>query len=65
MSSQTVIFIGVAIYMLVMLGVGFYASKKSNSVTDFMIAGRSMPNRAQVPAVASSASLSSTSGAGP
>lgn len=43
MSSETVIFLGVAGYMLIMLGVGFYASKKSHSVTDFMVAGRSMP----------------------
>jgi SSS family transporter len=43
MSSETVIFIGVAIYMTLMLGVGFYASKKSHSVADFMVAGRSMP----------------------
>lgn len=43
MSSETVIFIGVAVYMLIMLGVGFYASKKTHSVTEFMVAGRGMP----------------------
>ena len=43
MSDQTIIFIGVAIYMVIMLGVGFYASKKSHSVTDFMVAGRGLP----------------------
>ena len=43
MSSEAIIFIGVAIYMVIMLGVGFYASKKSHSVTDFIVAGRGMP----------------------
>ncbi|MEM7430501.1 MAG: sodium:solute symporter family protein [Pseudomonadota bacterium] len=43
MPTETVIFIGVAIYMVMMIGVGLYASKKSSSVTDFMVAGRSLP----------------------
>jgi len=43
MSTETVIFIGVAIYMLMMLGIGVYASGKTHSVTEFMIAGRSLP----------------------
>ena len=43
MSTETMIFIGVAIYMVAMIGVGLYASKKSHSVTDFMVAGRGMP----------------------
>lgn len=32
----------VLLYMLFMLGVGFYASKKITSTTDFMVAGRGM-----------------------
>jgi SSS family solute:Na+ symporter len=43
MSTETVIFIGVAIYMLAMLIIGAYSSKKSNSVDEFVVAGRGMP----------------------
>ena len=43
MSTETTIFIGVAIYMVAMITVGLYASKKSHSVTDFMVAGRGLP----------------------
>jgi SSS family transporter len=43
MSSENIIFAGVGIYMLAMLGVGFYASKRSHSVADFMVAGRNLP----------------------
>ena len=43
MSTQTVILIGVSAYMVAMLAVGFYASRKTHSVTEFIIAGRGMP----------------------
>ena len=43
MSTETVIFIGVAFYMLAMLIIGAYSSKKSNSVDEFVVAGRGMP----------------------
>ena len=43
MSTENIIFIGVAIYMLGMIGVGLYASKRSHSVGDFMVAGRGLP----------------------
>jgi SSS family transporter len=43
MSTETIIFIGVAIYMLAMLGVGFYSSSKTHSVTEFIVAGRGLP----------------------
>ena len=43
MTIETVIFLGVVAYMLIMLGVGYYASKRSHSVTEFMVAGRGMP----------------------
>ena len=43
MSTETIIFIGVAIYMVIMIGVGLYASKKTHSVTEFMVAGRGLP----------------------
>ena len=42
MSTENIIFTGVALYMLVMLGVGFYASKRSHTVADFMVAGRGL-----------------------
>lgn len=43
MSTQTIIFIGVVIYLLLMLVVGIYSSKKSNTADDFIVSGRSMP----------------------
>jgi SSS family transporter len=42
MSTENVIFTGVAVYMLAMLGVGYYASKKSHTVADFLVAGRGL-----------------------
>ncbi|MFB3106710.1 MAG: hypothetical protein ACE1ZA_17555, partial [Pseudomonadales bacterium] len=41
--SQTMILIGVGLYMLVMLGIGFYASRGTHSATEFIVAGRSLP----------------------
>ena len=43
MSTEAVIFIGVGIYLLVMIVVGVYASKKMHSVTEFAVAGRGLP----------------------
>lgn len=43
MPTETIIFIGVGIYVALMLVVGVYASKKSRTTTDFIIAGRGMP----------------------
>ena len=42
MDSQTVILIGVGIYVAVMLVVGIYAAGKSNSMSDFAVGGRNM-----------------------
>jgi SSS family transporter len=42
MSTENVIFAGVAVYMLGMLGVGYYASTRARSVSDFMVAGRGL-----------------------
>jgi SSS family solute:Na+ symporter len=39
---QTTVIIIVAIYMLAMLGIGYYASKKISNSADFMVAGRRM-----------------------
>ena len=42
MSTENIIFTGVALYMLGMLGVGYYASTKARSVSEFMVAGRGL-----------------------
>ena len=42
MDSQTVILIGVGIYVVVMLAVGIYAAGKSGSLSDFAVCGRNM-----------------------
>jgi SSS family solute:Na+ symporter len=39
---QLTVIVIVVIYMLAMLGIGYYASKKIKSSTDFMVAGRRM-----------------------
>ncbi|MCZ6777415.1 MAG: hypothetical protein O7F16_00490, partial [Acidobacteria bacterium] len=43
MSTETIIFIGVAVYLAMMLVIGAYASKKSNTAANFIVAGRRMP----------------------
>ena len=43
MSTQAIILSGVAVYMLAMLAVGYLASKRTHSVAEFMVAGRSLP----------------------
>jgi SSS family transporter len=43
MSTENTIFIGVAIYMIIMLVVGYLASKKTHTMTEFVVAGRGMP----------------------
>ena len=43
MSTQTTIFIGVAVYIVIMIAVGIYAAKKTHSASEFMVAGRSLP----------------------
>ena len=42
MSTENIIFTGVALYMLGMLGVGYYASTKTKTVAEFMVAGRGL-----------------------
>ena len=42
MSTENIIFTGVAMYMIGMLGIGYYASRKTQTVTDFMVAGRGL-----------------------
>lgn len=42
MSTEAVIFSGVAIYIAIMAGVGVYASRRTHSAAEFMLAGRSL-----------------------
>jgi len=42
MDSQSIILIGVGVYVAVMLAVGIYASGKSASMSDFAVGGRNM-----------------------
>ncbi len=43
MAVETMILIGVGLYLLVMVGVGFYASRDAHSLSDFVVAGRNLP----------------------
>ena len=43
MSTETTIFIGVAIYIVIMVAVGIYAAKKTHSASEFIVAGRRLP----------------------
>ena len=43
MTTETVIFIGVAIYMLLMLVIGAQAAKKAKTSAEFIVAGRKLP----------------------
>jgi SSS family transporter len=43
LSTETIIFIGVGIYLLVMLIIGAYATKRASSAANFIVAGRRMP----------------------
>ncbi len=43
MSTETIIFIGVGLYLAVMLIIGIYASRKSSSTENFIVAGRRLP----------------------
>ena len=43
MSTQAIILIGVGVYVAIMLAVGIYSSKKTHSMAEFAVAGRSMP----------------------
>ncbi len=43
MSTQNVILMGVVFYMMIMVAIGVYASRGTQSLTDFIVAGRKMP----------------------
>lgn len=43
MAIETMILAGVTVYLAVMIGIGYYASRGSHSLVDFVVAGRNMP----------------------
>lgn len=43
MADQTIIIGGVGLYLLAMLGVGYYAARKVGDSEDFVVAGRNLP----------------------
>lgn len=43
MSTNVVVLIGVSLYLVVMLGVGFYASRQTHTLSEFIVAGRKLP----------------------
>ena len=43
MTVETMILLGVGLYLLIMVAVGFYASRESHSLSDFVVAGRNLP----------------------
>ncbi len=43
MSTQAIIYIGVGVYLVVMLVIGLWASKRTDSTDNYIVAGRKMP----------------------
>jgi len=43
MTTETTIFFGVAIYIVIMIAVGIYTATKTHSPAEFMVAGRRLP----------------------
>ncbi|MGD8578488.1 MAG: hypothetical protein PVI46_04115, partial [Lysobacterales bacterium] len=43
MSTQTIIFLGVAIYMALMIFIGAMASRQTDTADEFIVSGRRMP----------------------
>lgn len=43
MATETLILIGVGLYVVAMIAIGVLASRASHSLTDFVVAGRNMP----------------------
>ncbi|MCQ2353198.1 MAG: sodium:solute symporter family protein [Victivallaceae bacterium] len=41
--AKMMLWIGIAVYMVVLLGIGFWSSKKINGMKDFLVAGRRLP----------------------
>ena len=51
MSTETTILIGVCVYLLVMIAIGFAVSKRAGSKDDFIVAGRRLPLWLCVPTI--------------
>ena len=43
MATETLILVGVGLYVVAMIAIGVLASRASHSLTDFVVAGRNMP----------------------
>lgn len=43
MNTQTVILTGIAVYIILMIGIGVWAARKTHSVAEFAVAGRNLP----------------------
>lgn len=43
MSTQAVILTGMAVYIVIMIAIGLYSAKRTHTVVDFTVAGRSLP----------------------
>jgi len=43
LSTETTIFVGVGIYIVLMIAIGVYASGRTHTVTEFIVAGRGLP----------------------
>jgi Na+/proline symporter len=43
LSTATIIFIGVGFYIVLMVAIGVYASGKTHTVNEFIVAGRGLP----------------------
>jgi SSS family transporter len=43
LSTETIIFTGVGLYLVMMLAIGIYATKRTGSTANFIVAGRRMP----------------------
>ena len=43
MDTSSIILTGVAVYTVLMIGIGLWASRKTHSVTEFAVAGRNLP----------------------
>ena len=43
LAEPSLVFVGVVLYLLFTLGIGFYAGRNVKDGEDFMVAGRSLP----------------------
>lgn len=48
MDTKVATFVILAIYIIIMVSIGFYTSRKTRSTEDFMLGGRSVGDRKSV-----------------